>query len=205
MTKQGEPLSIKRCSWNTLDPVYLAYHDREWGRPQFDSRILFEMICLEGMQAGLSWITILKRRDHYRKVFAGFDPEIIAGYSEEKVAELMTDPGIIRNRRKIDAIVTNAKSYLEIEKEQPFNEYLWHFVGNRPIVHHYSAHEAIPASSKESLLMSKDLKKRGFKFVGETICYAFMQAVGMVNDHETGCFCYQQILERPEHVRTGSN
>lgn len=194
---KSEP--IKRCSWNTSDPVYLAYHDREWGRPRYDSRLLFEMLCLEGMQAGLSWITILKRRDHYRAVFAGFDPRIIADYSEENVAQLMEDPCIIRNRRKIEAIIANAKSCLEIEKEQPFSQYLWHFVGGRPIVHHYSAHDTIPAASEESRLMSKDLKKRGFKFVGETICYAFMQAVGMVNDHETGCFCYRQILEEIGH------
>ncbi|GGL46643.1 DNA-3-methyladenine glycosylase I [Sporolactobacillus putidus] len=197
---KNESLILKRCNWNTSDPVYLDYHDREWGRPQFDSRTLFEMLCLEGMQAGLSWITILKRRDHYRAAFAGFDPQMIADYSKEKVEELMTDPGIIRNRRKIEAIIANAKSYLEIEKEQPFSKYLWHFVGDRPIVHHYSAHDPIPASSRESQLMSKDLKKRGFKFVGETICYAFMQAVGMVNDHETGCFCYRQILEKTEHA-----
>ncbi|RYL94830.1 DNA-3-methyladenine glycosylase I [Sporolactobacillus sp. THM7-4] len=183
----------KRCAWNTTDPIYLNYHDNEWGRPQYDSRALFEMLCLEGMQAGLSWISILRRRDHYREAFDGFDPERVVHYSSEKIDQLMQDSGIIRNRRKIEAIVTNAAGFLEIEKQQPFSDYLWTFVGKKPIIHHYDRHEDIPASNAVSGIMSKDLKKRGFKFVGETICYAFMQATGMVNDHETGCFYYSQI------------
>ncbi|EST11668.1 DNA-3-methyladenine glycosylase I [Sporolactobacillus laevolacticus] len=190
---------VARCDWHTSDPIYLDYHDHEWGRPQYDSLKLFEMLCLEGMQAGLSWITILKRRENYREAFDRFDPVVIANYTEEKVEELMANAGIIRNRLKINAIVANAKAYLAIEKEQPFNHFIWSFVGDKPIIHQYTEIKAIPASSKESLQMSKTLKKKGFKFVGETICYAFMQATGMVNDHETNCFCYKELsgtLER---------
>lgn len=182
-----------RCAWNTTDPVYLDYHDHEWGRPQYDSQKLFEMLCLEGMQAGLSWITILKRRDSYREAFSGFDPQTVAGYSNEKIEQLMGNAGIIRNRLKINAIITNARMFLELEKEQPFNQFLWSFVGGKPTIHYYKEIEAVPASSEESLLMSKALKKRGFKFVGETICYAFMQATGMVNDHQIDCFCFREI------------
>lgn len=182
-----------RCNWNTSDPVYIAYHDNEWGRPQYDSIKLFEMLCLEGMQAGLSWITVLKRRERYRELFAGFDPKVVAGFSQEKVDALMKDPGIIRNRRKIESIIHNAGCFLDIERQQSFSRYLWNFVGGRPIIHHYVSHSEIPASSHESQLMSRDLKKRGFTFVGETICYAFMQAVGMVNDHEIACFCHAPI------------
>ncbi|MDF2911254.1 MAG: DNA-3-methyladenine glycosylase [Sporolactobacillus laevolacticus] len=190
---------IERCNWHTTDPIYLDYHDHEWGRPQYDSLKLFEMLCLEGMQAGLSWITILKRREAYREAFDQFDPVVIANYTEEKVEELMANARIIRNRLKINAIVANAKAYLAIEQEQPFNHFIWSFAGGKPIIHQYTATKAIPASSKESLQMSKALKKRGFKFVGETICYAFMQATGMVNDHVTSCFCYKELsgtLER---------
>lgn len=183
----------RRCNWNTKDPVYLAYHDTEWGRPLHDSKALFEMLCLEGMQAGLSWITILKRRESYRKAFAGFDPKQVSLFSREKQEQLMSNSGIIRNRLKIQAIILNAKGYLEIEKEKPFSDYIWSFTEGNPIIHHYKAHDHIPAFTEESVKMSKDLKKRGFKFVGQTICYAFMQAVGMVNDHETDCFCYEPI------------
>ncbi|WP_100488155.1 DNA-3-methyladenine glycosylase I [Sporolactobacillus pectinivorans] len=193
MDKSNENINLRRCNWNTTDPVYLAYHDTEWGRPQRDSKTLFEMLCLEGMQAGLSWITILKRRENYRKAFAGFNPEKIALFSEEQQEQLMNNAGIIRNRRKIQAIVVNARAYLEVEKEKPFSDYIWSFTGGQPMMHHYSSHDKIPAFTDESKTMSKDLKKRGFKFVGETICYAFMQAVGIVNDHETSCFCYEPI------------
>ncbi|RYM05081.1 DNA-3-methyladenine glycosylase I [Sporolactobacillus sp. THM7-7] len=186
----------KRCRWNTTDPVYLAYHDTEWGRPEYDSLALFEMLCLEGMQAGLNWITILKRRDNYRKAFCGFDPPVIARFSDETIHQLMNDSRIIRNRRKIEAIVANAQAFLAIEKEKPFSTFLWEFVDGRPIIHHYARPEQIPASSDVSRRMSRALKKHGFKFVGETICYAFMQAVGMVNDHETGCFCYEPIARQ---------
>lgn len=182
-----------RCDWHTSDPLYIAYHDQEWGRPVRESQALFEMLCLEGMQAGLSWITILKRRENYRRAFAGFDPVKIAGFTEDKVEKLMQNAGIIRNRRKIQAIIVNARSFLEVEKTRPFSEYIWSFVGARPLIHHYAAHDEIPSVSRESALMSRDLKQKGFKYVGETICYAFMQATGMVNDHETGCFCYAEI------------
>lgn len=188
-----------RCSWNTTDPVYLDYHDHEWGRPQYDSQKLFEMLCLEGMQAGLSWITILKRRTAYREAFSGFDPQTIADYSAAKVEQLMENSGIIRNRLKINAIITNAQMFLELEKERSFSQFLWSFVGGKPITHYYKEIAAIPAFSEESLLMSKALKKRGFKFVGGTICYAFMQATGMVNDHETGCFCFREIVGKVEN------
>ncbi|MCO7126773.1 DNA-3-methyladenine glycosylase I [Sporolactobacillus shoreicorticis] len=185
---------FRRCNWNTTDPIYLTYHDHEWGRPQYDSQKLFEMLCLEGMQAGLSWITILKRREAYREAFDGFDPQSISTFSDDKIARLMNNSGIIRNRLKINAIVTNARMFLEVEKEQPFNKYLWSFVKGKPIVHYYTEPKMIPASTEESLLMSKDLKKRGFKFVGPTICYAFMQATGMVNDHVTHCFCFRELM-----------
>ncbi|MCI1881475.1 MAG: DNA-3-methyladenine glycosylase I [Sporolactobacillus sp.] len=183
----------RRCAWCTSDPLYLAYHDREWGRPQHDARALFEMLCLEGMQAGLSWITILKRRENYRRAFDHFDPQLIAQYSPQKIDALMQNAGIIRNRRKIEAIVGNARSCLAIAAKQPFADYMWSFVGGRPILHHYSSPGAIPGADDTSRRMSAELKKRGFRFVGEKICYAFMQATGMVNDHETGCFCYQEI------------
>lgn len=191
--------SKSRCDWHTNDPLYIAYHDEEWGRPVRESQALFEMLCLEGMQAGLSWITILKRRENYRRAFAGFDPVKIAGFTDDKVGELMQNAGIIRNRRKIQAIIVNARHFLEVEKTRPFSDYIWSFVGGRPLIHHYAAHEEIPASSPESALMSRDLKQKGFKFVGETICYAFMQATGMVNDHETRCFCYADIAGNFRH------
>ncbi|RYL93177.1 DNA-3-methyladenine glycosylase I [Sporolactobacillus sp. THM19-2] len=185
-----------RCDWHTDDPVYIDYHDREWGRPVYDSKKLFEMLCLEGMQAGLSWITILKRREAYRRAFAGFDPEIISEFTEDQVGALMQNSGIIRNRRKIRSIIQNARSFLELEKEQSFSTYLWRIVGGQPITHCYHSASEIPSSSVESRMMSRNLKKCGFSFVGETICYAFMQAVGMVNDHETTCFCYAQIRDQ---------
>lgn len=184
---------MKRCEWAESDLLYMAYHDEEWGRPQYDSLKLFEMLCLEGMQAGLSWITILKKRENYQKAFDGFKPEIIAGYSPEKVEQLMQNKGIIRNRRKIEAIITNARACLSIQETASFSDYLWAFVGGRPIVHRFASHDDIPSSDEMSRRMSRDLKKHGFKFVGETICYAFMQATGMVNDHLIDCFCYRQI------------
>jgi len=184
---------MKRCDWTTSDPLYIAYHDKEWGRPQYDSLKLFEMLCLEGMQAGLSWITILKRRENYREAFAGFKPEVIAGYSPEKVDQLLQNKGIIRNRRKIEAIIANAEAYLSIQETTSFSDYLWTFVGGQPIVHRFASQNSIPTSDEISRKMSRDLKKCGFKFVGETICYAFMQATGMVNDHLVDCYCYRQI------------
>ena len=179
----------KRCGWTTSDPLYIDYHDHEWGVPVYDDRKLFEMLILEGCQAGLSWITILRKRDNYRIAFDGFDPEVVAEYGEDKKAELLQNEGIVRNRLKINAAIVNAKAFLEVQKEfGSFQSYIWSFVGGKPIVNHWSSLKDVPATSKESDAMSKDLKKRGFKFVGSTICYAFMQATGMVNDHTTDCF-----------------
>lgn len=201
MTEENPELLI-RCGWLTQDPIYLAYHDTEWGRPVYEARRLFEMLCLEGMQAGLSWITILKRREAYRQAFAAFDPEKIASFTEKDVEKLMQNAGIIRNRRKIEAIIQNARCYLRLSAEQSFSDFLWGFVGNKPQQHGYEQLSEIPASSEVSRQMSKALKQHGFKFVGETICYAFMQAVGMVNDHLTGCFCYQELKKNGDTLHS---
>jgi len=182
---------MKRCVWAGDDPLYQEYHDEEWGVPSYDDRHLFEMLILEGAQAGLSWITILKKRENYRQAFDGFDAKKIARYSEKKIEKLLLDPGIVRNRLKVNATVTNAKLFLEIQKDQgSFSDYIWSFVGSKPILNQWKRHEDIPVTTDESDAMSKDLKKRGFKFVGSTICYAYMQAVGMVDDHVEGCFRY---------------
>jgi len=178
-----------RCAWCTSDPLYIAYHDEEWGVPVHDDRKLFEMLILEGAQAGLSWLTILKRRESYRRAFQRFDAKKIARYDKKKMAALLKDSGIIRNRLKIAAAVTNAQAFLQIQKEcGSFDRYLWSFVGGKPKHNHRKAGERLPAQTPEAEAMSKDLKKRGFRFVGPTICYAFMQAVGMVNDHTDDCF-----------------
>lgn len=180
-----------RCSWVTEDPIYIAYHDEEWGKPVHDDRKLFELLSLEGAQAGLSWVTILKRRDNYRKAFDYFNVESISRYSSEKVEGLLEDSGIIRNRRKIESVIRNAQALLKVQEEfGSFDAYIWGFVAGEPIINHWLAHEEVPAKTQESEAMSKDLKRRGFSFVGPTICYAFMQATGMVNDHEEGCFLY---------------
>ena len=185
-----------RCDWCTSDEIYIDYHDKEWGEPVYDDLVLFEMINLEGAQAGLSWITVLKKRDHYRKVFDNFNPEKIAEYSDAKRAELLSDAGIIRNRLKVNAFIVNAKIYIEIQNRakngegETFSEFLWSFVNGKPIVNNWASMKQIPTSTPESQAMSKALKKIGFKFVGETICYAFMQATGMVNDHTADCFKY---------------
>lgn len=185
---------IKRCHWSTDDPIYISYHDNEWGIPVHDDIHLFEMLVLEGNQAGLSWLTVLKKRDNYRKAFDGFRPETVANYNQRKVGELLTDAGIIRNRAKIEAAIQNARCTLKIQEEYgSLDSYLWGFVGGRPIQNSRKGPKEIPSETKESDLMSRELKKRGFKFVGSTICYAFMQAVGMVNDHEVGCFCYERV------------
>ena len=181
----------ERCGWVTADPLYIAYHDTEWGRPIREDRLLFEFLMLEGMQAGLSWLTILKKRPRYREVFAGFDPAKIALFDEAQIETLLKDPGIIRNRLKVNAIVKNARAYLAMQKEGiVFHEFLWQFVGGNPRVNHWQALAQIPTKTPEAELMSKALKARGFTFVGPTICYAFMQAVGMVNDHTLNC-CYR--------------
>jgi DNA-3-methyladenine glycosylase I len=185
-----------RCFWaNTDDPLYLAYHDHEWGVPVHDDRILFEFLILEGAQAGLSWHTILQKRPNYHLAFDGFDPQKIALYDEQKVSELLANPGIIRNKLKVHATIQNAQAYLRIHQEYGgFNPYIWQFTGGKPIINAWKIGNDIPAETEESRMMSKDLLHRGFHFVGPTICYAFMQAVGMVNDHTTDCFRYQEIL-----------
>jgi DNA-3-methyladenine glycosylase I len=182
-----------RCSWAGSNPLMVAYHDEEWGVPVHDDRILFEFLILEGAQAGLSWQTVLNKRENYRKAFNNFDVKKIAKYTAKDEKRLLADPGIIRNRLKVAAAIQNAKSFLEVQKEfGSFDTYIWQFVGGKPLNNKISSLKQIPAKTKESDAMSKDLQKRGFKFVGSTICYAFMQAVGMVNDHTTDCFRYKK-------------
>ena len=185
---------MTRCAWAGTDPLYVSYHDDEWGRPVHDDRRLFEMLILEGAQAGLSWITILRKRPAYRRAFDRFDPKKVARYTAAKKRALLRDPGIVRNRLKIDAAVTNARAFLAVQKEfGSFDRYVWRFVGGAPIVTARSTMTSVPARTPESDALSKDLKKRGFKFVGSTICYAFMQAVGLVNDHVATCFRARQL------------
>jgi len=184
----------KRCEWCGEDPLYVSYHDKEWGAPVHDDRLHFEMIILDGAQAGLSWITILKRRETYRKAFDNFEVEKVARYSDKKMEKLLKDPGIIRNRLKVKSAVTNAKAFLEIQKEfGSFDKYIWQFTGHGTIHNSWKAMNEIPAKTTESDAMSKNLKNRGFSFVGSTICYAYMQAAGMVNDHVTDCFRYKEV------------
>jgi len=184
----------KRCGWVGTDPLYLEYHDREWGVPLRDDAQLFEMIILEGAQAGLSWITVLKKRENYRRAFDQFDASKIARYDGRKKRALLNDAGIIRNRLKIDATIGNARAFLDIVNEfGSFSDYLWDFVDGRPVVNRWCKVSEVPVSTKNSDALSKALKKRGFKFVGTTICYSFMQAVGMVNDHTRDCFRYSQV------------
>lgn len=182
--------SKPRCSWATT-PAMIAYHDAEWGVPQHDDRLLFEFLILEGAQAGLSWSTILAKRQAYRKAFSGFDPAKVARYNAERIKRLMLDPGIVRNRLKIESAVRNAQAFLRVQKEfGSFDRYIWQFVGGKPIRNSWNNGKDVPAETKESIAMSKDLKHRGFNFVGPTVCYAFMQAVGLVNDHLVSCFRY---------------
>ncbi len=181
-----------RCAWVNDSPLYIDYHDQEWGRPIHDDRLLFEFLILEGAQAGLSWLTILKKRDNYRACFDNFDAQLIAKYNQRKINALLKNEGIIRNKLKIQSTITNAKAFLQIKKEYgSFANYIWQFVEEKPIKNHWKNLKEIPAQTAISDKLSKDLKKRGFKFVGSTICYAFMQAVGMVNDHTVDCFCYK--------------
>jgi len=183
---------MNRCAW-AQGELYEAYHDREWGVPSHDDRHLFEMLILEGAQAGLSWITILKKRENYRRAFDNFDARKVARYDARKIRKLLADPGIVRNRLKVAAAVQNARAFLAVQKEfGSFDRYLWQFVGGSPIQNHRKSLKDIPPRTREADAMSKDLLKRGFKFVGPTICYAFMQAVGMVNDHTTDCFRYRK-------------
>lgn len=185
--------NLVRCGWATND-LAILYHDGEWGVPQHDDRVLFEFLILEGAQAGLSWETILKKRENYRAAFSAFDAKKIARYDQRKTQSLMRDAGIVRNRLKIAAAVQNAKAFLAVQKEfKTFDRYIWQFVGGKPRVNTWKAGQQLPASADESDALSKDLKKRGFTFVGSTICYAFMQATGMVNDHAVECFRYKQL------------
>jgi DNA-3-methyladenine glycosylase I len=187
---------VSRCSWCGQDPIYVAYHDNVWGKPEFDSQQLFEKLCLDGQQAGLSWITILKKQQGYRDAFANFEAKLISQFDEAKVEALMLNPNIIRNRLKVNSIIKNAKAYLAYEEQNgigSFSSFLWEFVGGKPIVNQWQYKSQVPTETEQSILMSKTLKKLGFNFVGPTICYAFMQAVGMVNDHLTTCISYNSL------------
>jgi DNA-3-methyladenine glycosylase I len=190
MKNEAQPT---RCAW-AANELSIPYHDKEWGVPEHNDRRLFEFILLEGAQAGLSWDTILKKRKNYRAAFDAFDPERIAGYDRRKIQSLLRDPGIVRNRLKIASVVQNAKAFLKVQEEfGSFDRYIWQFIGGRPRRNNRRSLKEVPARTAESDAMSKDLKKRGFTFVGSTICYAFMQAVGMVNDHLVDCFRYRQL------------
>ncbi|MFI5264699.1 MAG: DNA-3-methyladenine glycosylase I [Candidatus Kapaibacterium sp.] len=187
---------FQRCGWSVKDPIYIEYHDREWGIPVHDDQKLFEFLILEGAQAGLSWLTILKKRDGYRKAFAGFDPEKVARFTEKKIGKLLEDPSIIRNKLKVRSAVTNAKAFLKVREEfGSFDKYIWQFTDGKVIHNKWKSLKEIPARTKESDAMSKDLIGRGFKFVGSTIMYAHMQATGMVNDHVTDCFRHKELMK----------
>lgn len=184
----------RRCQWCSDDDLYKKYHDEEWGVPSYDDHHLFEMLILEGAQAGLNWLTVLKKRLGYRQAFDNFDAEKMAGYSQKKIDRLLQNPAIIRNKLKVNAAVSNAQKYLDVMDEfDSFANYIWRFVDHQPVRNKWKSLQDIPLTTSESEAMSKDLKKRGFKFVGSTICYAYMQAVGMVNDHTTDCFRYREI------------
>ena len=187
----------KRCLWCGDDPLYVAYHDQEWGVPLHDDRALFEFLILEGAQAGLSWITVLRKREHYRAAFDGFDPVKVARYDQRQFDRLLSDPGIVRNRLKIQAAIINARKLLDLQEEfggdGGFSDYLWRFVDGKPVHNAWRSQAELPAQTRLSVAMSKDLAARGFKFVGPTICYSLMQAVGLVNDHLVGCFRHRQL------------
>ncbi|MDH3693424.1 MAG: DNA-3-methyladenine glycosylase I [Gammaproteobacteria bacterium] len=187
---------LKRCGWAGDDPRYVAYHDEEWGVPLHDDQQLFEFLILEGAQAGLSWSTILYKRDNYREAFSGFDPALVAKFNKRKIESLLKNPGIVRNRLKVESAVNNAKLYLSVQDEfGSFNGFMWEFVSGKPKQNRWRSMKNVPASTAISDAFSKELKKRGFKFVGSTICYAFMQATGMVNDHVTTCFRHKQVAK----------
>lgn len=189
-------MSLIRCAWVGKDEIYQNYHDSVWGRPCYESQELFAKLCLDGQQAGLSWITILKKQANYERAFHHFEPEKIVKMTERDVEALMQNSGIVRNRLKIESIIKNARSYLKMQEQGiEFNQYIWQFIGGQPKINSWSTIEQVPVSTKESDNMAKALKKAGFSFVGTTICYAFMQAVGMVNDHTTDCHCYQSCCE----------
>lgn len=187
---------MKRCTWVKLDEdLYVKYHDKEWDVPVYDDRILFELLCLEGARAGLSWWTILQKRENYREAFDQFDVVKIVTYTDAKIQSLRENQGIVRNKLKIQSVITNAKALLDIQKEYgSFSNYVWRFVDHKPIINHWETSKDVPTSSKISAEMSKQLKKDGFKFVGDTICYALMQAAGMVNDHTVDCFCHPSTI-----------
>ena len=192
----------RRCTWAGSDPLYVAYHDDEWGIPERDEGRLFEMLILEGAQAGLSWLTILKKRENYRRAFAGFDPARVARFDRRKIESLLRDEGIVRNRLKVKSAVTNARAYLQIQDEfGGFAPFIWEFIGGKPRVNAWRTIQQVPATTPESDVMSRELKRRGMKFVGSTICYAFMQAVGMVNDHTTDCAWYARANRRRRRSR----
>jgi len=185
---------VNRCSWANYNDAMKEYHDKEWGTPVHDDQLLFEFLVLEGAQAGLSWNTILQKRENFRKAFDKFDYNKIVKYNKQKVEDLLNNKGIIRNRLKIEAVIANASAYIEVQKEfDTFDKYIWQFVNNKPRINKFKTLEELPTKTEQSEQMSKDLKKRGFKFIGPTICYAFMQAVGMVNDHVPDCFRYEEI------------
>jgi DNA-3-methyladenine glycosylase I len=188
--------AITRCDWSGTDPLYVRYHDEEWGVPVHDDRLLYEFLVLEGAQAGLSWITVLRKRENYRKAFSGFDPEKVARFDARKIDRLLADPGIIRNRQKVESAVANARAFLKVRREfGTFDSYIWSFTGGKPVVNRWKRLKDLPAKTPMSEAMSKDLVKRGFKFVGPTICYAHMQATGMVNDHLTTCFRHREVAK----------
>ncbi len=186
---------VTRCEWAGSDPLYRSYHDEDWGVPLHDDQMLFEFLILEGAQAGLSWITILKKRENYRAAFDNFDPKLVAVYDEDKIKELLNNSGIVRNKLKVRSAVSNAQLFLGIQKEfGSFDAYIWEFIGGQPKINSWKNMAELPAITDEAETMSKELIKRGFKFIGPTICYAFMQAVGMVNDHTVDCFRYRELL-----------
>lgn len=197
-------LEIKRCKWVTLDPLYIDYHDHEWGVPVHDDRKHFEFLILEGAQAGLSWLTVLKKREGYRRAFAQFDPEKVAKFTAKDVERLMQNAEIVRNRLKIESTLSNAKAFLKIQEEfGSFDSYCWPFVGGSPQIHRHKSLQSITPTTPESDALSKDLKKRGFRFVGSTIIYAHMQAIGMVNDHTLDCFRYQPVCDLSKRASPG--
>ncbi len=193
---------MMRCAWCGNDPLYVAYHDTEWGVPVHDDRLLFEFLVLEGAQAGLSWITILRKRENYRLAFAGFDAGKVARFGQREIARLLGDPGIVRNRLKIEAAINNARRFIEVQEAfGSFDAYVWRFVDGRPIANRWKSSGQVPASTRESEALSGDLRQRGFKFVGSTICYAHMQATGMVNDHLAGCFRHGEVARFGRKMR----
>lgn len=189
---------LVRCGWSTDDDLYRAYHDEEWGVPTYDDRELFELLILEGAQAGLSWITILRKREGYRRAFAGFDPEQIASYDEQQIEQLLKNPEIVRNRLKVQSAVTNAQAFVQIQESGSFSELIWSFVDGQPQQNAWQSLDEVPDETEESRAMSRELKRHGFRFVGPTICYAYMQSAGLVNDHLVGCHRYEPVRQLTE-------